>query len=264
MSAGTRVGGDGHPDDELSAHVDGELDPATEAWVVEHLEGCAGCRRATEELAQARSFLRGLPPVDATPVIEGFLARHRHVVRLGAGFVVVAGLVLSVVGLTVATEHRRLVPDLVALTAGHVEQAHGEMGGMERRARSAYAAPPGLIGSAVQLSRQEVWDGTDLAAVVYRDGDVDVSVYQQPGRLDWAALPPGEVAVVGDRAVWFGAGRPVVAVTQRGDLVVTVVSSDRPAVLTAVAGMPDWRRRATWDRVHDACQRLVRVFAFEG
>ncbi len=44
----------------------------------------------------------------------------------------------------------------------------------------------------------------------------------------------------------------------------TVVSDDRAAVLTAVGGMPEWRRRGSWDRVHDACQRLTRVFALEG
>lgn len=264
MTPGTGIGPDGHPEELLSAHVDGELDPEAQAWVSAHLDGCPDCRQAADELAEARSMLRGLPPVEAGPVIEGFLARHRRIVRLGAGFVVVAGLVLAVVGVTAATEHRRFVPDLAALTAGHVEQAHGEMGGMEKQDRSDYDAPPGLIGSATQLSRQEVWDGTDLAAVVYRDGDVDVSVYQQPGRLDWGALPPGELVEIGDRTVWFGPGGPVVAVTQRGDLVVTVVSADRPAVVTAVAGMPEWRRRSTWDRVHDACQRLVRVFALQG
>lgn len=263
MTAGGAGSGE-HPDEALSAHVDGELDPETEAWVSAHLEGCDECRRSVDALAEARSLLRGLPPVDASPVIEGFLARHRRVVRAGAGFVVAAGVVLALVGATAATEHRRIVPDVAALTAGHVGQAHDDMDGMQRRARSAYDAPPGLIGSAVQLSRQEVWDGTDLAAVVYRDGDVDVSVYQQPGRLDWAALPAGEVASVGGQDVWFGLGRPHVAVAQRGDLVVTVVSGDRPAVLTAVAGMPEWRRRATWDRVHDACERLVRVFALDG
>lgn len=264
MSEAGGIGPDGHPDEALSAHVDGELDPVTEAWVVEHLAGCPGCRRSAQDLAEARSLLRGLPEVDATPVIEGFLARHRRAVRIGAGFVVVAGLVLAAIGATTATEHPRLVPDLAVLTAGHVEQSHGEMAGMQRQERSSYEAPPGLIGSAVALSRKEVWDGTDLAAVVYRDGAVDVSVYQQPGRLDWDALPPGEVALVGDGEVWLGPGTPVVAVTQRGDMVVTVVSADRPAVLTAVAGMPEWRRGATWDRVHDACQRLVRVFALEG
>jgi hypothetical protein len=264
MTAADELGRDGHPDDLLSAHVDGELDAATEARVVDHLAGCAECRRAVAELDGARSLLRGLPPVDASPVIEGFLARHRRAIRLGAGFVAVAGLVLLALGLTAATEHRPVVPDVAALTAGHVEGAHGDMGGMERKDGSAYVAPPGLIGSAVQLSRHEVWDGPDLAVVVYRDGDVDVSVYQQPGRLDWDGLPPGEVVAMGDDDVWFGSGRPVVAVSQRGDLVVTVVSADRPAVLTAVAGMPEWRRRASWDRLHDACQRVVQAFALGG
>lgn len=264
MSEPTETGAGEHPGDLLSAHVDGELDPATDAWVVEHLASCPGCRQATADLAESRALLRGLPPVEASPVIEGFLSRHRRVIRLGAGFVAVAGLVLLALGLTAATEHRRLVPDLAAMTAGHLERAHGDMAGMEPRTRPAYAAPPGLIGSAVQLSRQEIWHGTDLEAVVYRDGDTVVSVYQQPGRLDWDRLPAGEVVAVGDDPVWFSPGRPVVAVSERGDLVVTVISADRAAVLTAVAGMPGWRRGATWDRVHDACQRVVQVFALDG
>ena len=98
----------------------------------------------------------------------------------------------------------------------------------------------------------------------YGDSGTRFAVYQQPGRLDWDRLPAGEVAAIGDADVWFRPGNPVVAVTQRGDLVVTVVSAERAAVLTAVAGMPAWRRRAVWDRLHDASQRLVQVFALEG
>lgn len=256
---------DGHPDDDLlSGHVDGELDPAVDAWVVGHLEGCQPCRRAVEELVEARAWLRGLPAVDASPLIDGFLTRHRHVVRLGVAFVGVAALVLTVVGLTAATHRRTLVPDVAALAANHRAEAHADMGGMERRASAAYVAPPGLIGSAMSLGRHEMWDGTDLAAIVYRDGDLGVSVYQQPGTLDWEGLPPGEIVALGPGDAWFGPGQPVVAVAQRGDLVVTVVSDDRAAVITAVAGMPDWYRRTTWHRVHDACQRLVQVFALDG
>jgi len=70
-------------------------------------------------------------------------------------------------------------------------------------------------------------------------------------------------AVAGNR-VWFGRGRPVVAVAQKGDLVVTVVSDDRAGVLTAVGGLPEWRRATVWDRLHDACQRLTEVFALGG
>lgn len=255
---------DRHPDDLLSAHVDGELDPAEEAWVVGHLEGCGTCRHAVGDLVEARALLRGLPPVDGSPVIEGFLARHRRAIRLGATFVAVAAVVLVALGTTAATERRVLVPDVSALAASHRDGPPEVMDGMERRSSGAYPAPPGLIGSAVSLSRHEMWDGEDVAVVVYRDGDLDVAVYQQPGRLDWDRLPAGDVAAIGDADVWVRRGNPVVAVTQRGDLVVTVVSSDRAAVLTAVAGMPEWRRRAVWDRMHDASQRLVRAFALEG
>ncbi len=238
-----------HPDDLLSAFVDGELDAATAAWVAEHLDGCDPCRRAEAEIDATRSLLRHLPPVDASPVVEGFLAQHRRAVRLGAGFVALAALVLVALGLTAATTRPTVVPDVAD---------------MQRRTTAAYAAPPGLIGSAVALSRHEMWDGTDMAATVYRDGDLDVSVFQQPGRLDRDGLPPGEVVAIGEREVWFAPGDPVVAVSQHGDLVVTVVSDDRAAVLTAVASLPEWRRRGTWDRVHDACQRLVQTFVLDG
>lgn len=264
MSDDHAVSPDGHPDDLLSAHVDGELDPATDAWVVEHLGGCAPCRRAADELVEARSLLRHLPAVDASALIEGILARHRRVIRLGAAFVGVAALVLVVLGTTAGPHRRTVVPDVAALATNHQDEAHADMAGVERRSSPPYVAPPGLIGSEVSLGRHEMWDGVDLSVIVYRDGKLAVSVYQQPGRLDWERLPAGEVVPIGSGDVWFGPGQPVVAVTQRGDLVVTVVSDDRAAVITAVAGMPEWRRRTTWHRVHDASQRLVQVFALDG
>lgn len=256
----------GHADDLLSAHLDGELDPETEAWVVEHLAACAACRGAADELGEARSLVRGLPTVDASPVIEGLLARHRRLIRSGALFVGTTALVLLAIGLTAATIRTSVVPDLDRLTTVHVEESHGDLAGVRPMASEAgdYDAPPGVIGSDARLSRHAVYEGTDLTAVVYRDGDLDVSVYEQPGRLDWDAMPPGETASVGGHLVWFRAGAPVVAVTELGDLVVTVVSEDRAAVLTVVGGMPEWRRRATWDRIHDACQRFTEVFAVGG
>ena len=42
-----------HPDDLLSAHVDGELDAATDAGVGEHLATCEQCRSSVERLVEA-------------------------------------------------------------------------------------------------------------------------------------------------------------------------------------------------------------------
>lgn len=255
-----------HADDLLSAHLDDELDADTARWVSDHLAACPTCRAAAADLADARALLRSLPPVDASPVIEGFLQRHRALIRSGAAFVGAAALVLVAIGLTAATIRPRVVPDIDRMTEAHRSGAHQRLGDV--RAVDGddgdYDAPPGLIGTDARLSRHAVYEGTDLTAVVYRDADVALSVYEQPGRLDRGALPPGETMALGGHLVWFRPGTPVVAVTELGDLVVTVVSEDRDAVLTALSGMPDWRRRGTWDRVHDASQRLTEVFALGG
>lgn len=253
-----------HPDDLLSGHVDGEVPPEVGAAVRAHLRECSGCRSAEVELRAARAMLRSLPDVDAAPVVEGFLARHRAVVRLGAGFVGVAALALVALGLNAATHRPSVVPALDAIVAAHRASAYTDVADLDPMASASYATPPGLIGSARRLSRHEVYDGTDLAAAVYRDGAIRLSVYQQPGRLDWDRLPRGVTEDVGVHRVWFRPGAPVVAVTERGDLVLTMVSEDRAAVLTAVGGMPVWERRSAWDRVHDACQRFARVFTLAG
>ena len=86
-----------------------------------------------------------------------------------------------------------------------------------------------------------------------------------PQRLDDGGGRSPRVAVhdLLDAVLGTGARNPFL-VTERGDMVLTVVSDDRAAVLTAVAGLPEWHRRATWDRMHDACQRLTRIFALGG
>ncbi len=288
----------GHAEDLLSAHLDGELDGDAEAWVRAHLEACGECADAATRLLEARSLLRRLPSVDATAVVEGYLGRHRRLVRGAAAFVALACLLLGVLGARAAVHRRDVLPDVAALVRAHDEAEARTLAGallpvgpeadldpsgalgreplgvagdsMEPMATgeeldAPYAAPAGLIGSAVRLSRTAVFDGPDLTAVVYRDGDVVVSVFEQPGRVDLGRLGDGELVEVAGVDAWLASGTPrTVVVTQRGDLVVTVVSDDRAAALTAVGGMPALRRRSTVDRLHDAAQRVVQVFALDG
>ncbi len=254
--------GDRHADELLSAHLDAELDPATEAWVESHLATCETCRDAAGVLAEARSLVRSLPPVESRGVVERFLARHRRAIRTGAGFVGVAAVMLGALALTAAVQQPEVVPDLDALTAAHLRAMHGQMDGMHAvdDAGGGYAAPPGLIGNRVRLSRHAIYDGSDITAVLYRDAGVSVSVFEQPGSLDWGRLPAGRREQLNGHVVWWGRAAPPVAVTELGDLVVTVVSEDRSAVLTALAGLPERHRSSRWDRLHDACQRFTEVF----
>ena len=255
---------DRHADELLSAHLDGELDPATDAWVESHLATCGTCRDAARALAETRSLVRSLPPVEARGVVERFLARHRRVIRTGAGFVGVTAVMLGALALTAAVQQPEVVPDIDALTAAHMRAAHGQLDGMHAvdAAGGGYAAPPGLIGNRVRLSRHAIYDGSDITAVLYRDAgvSVSVSVFEQPGSLDWDRLPAGHREQLADHLVWWAGADPPVAVTELGDLVVTVVSGDRSAVLTALAGLPERHRSSRWDRLHDACQRFTEVF----
>lgn len=253
----------GHADDLLSAHLDDELDPVSEAWVADHLGECEQCRSAAVALTEARAAIRSLPEVDARPLVEGLLARHRRLIRTGAGFVGVAAAVLGALALTAAVNHPRVVPDVEGMAAAHVAAAHQELADMRPvdGASDGYAAPAGLIGSSVQLSRQAVFDGSDLTVVVYRDEGVVVSVFEQPGALEWKDLPPGVHRMLGDRRVWMAEGTLTMVVSELGDLVVTVVSEHRGAALTALSGLPERHRRSTWDRLHDASQRFTEVFA---
>lgn len=272
----TDPAGDGHAGDLVSARLDGELDAETAAWVDEHLAGCTDCRAAAEEAGAARSWLRTLPTEDATPVVSGFLARHRAVVRTGTAFVGAAAVALGAIALTSAVLRPEVVPEIDRLVLAHAEMtqetspAAGSTESLSDALDGArvvenvaglYAAPPALLGNRSRLSRRALYDGEDLAVVVYGDGRGAVSVFQQPGVLQWDELPDGAIDTVGSRTVWTRPGSPSVMVAELGGLVVTVVSEDRAAMTTVVHGFPAKDRGSAWDRLHDACVRFTETFA---
>lgn len=283
------TGPSGHADDLVSAHLDGELDDGTDAWVRAHLEECDGCRGAADDVRTARGWVRSLPEVDAGTTVSAYVSRRRRMVRTGSAFVGTAAVVLVALGLTAAVLRPEVLPDVDALAAGHGEltgavSAVDPTGVVAERTEvtmvgadmddvamkpvdgvvGPYVAPPGIIGNRVSLSRRAVYDAEDLTAVVYGDGESTVSVYEQPGRLDWDGLPTGRIRQIGSRMVWIRSSMPLVMVTEIGHLVVTVVSQDRGAMTTVIAGLPTSRRDRMWDHVHDACQRFTGVFVAAG
>lgn len=256
----------GHAGDLVSAWLDGELDTDTATAVEAHLAACPGCGRIAEEAAAARSRLAELPTVDATPVVESAIARRRRLVGTGLAFVGIALFGLGVLATTASVIHPEVAPDVDELVAAHTDADHGEMEGMApaEDAGPSYAAPVSLVGAGATLEREALFDRRDLTTVVYDDGGEGVTVSQQPGRLDWDQLPDGDLDQIAGRRVWTRPGRPVVAVTEVGDLVVTVVSDDLRAARAVIDGLPAPERSSTLDRVHDSCQRLTEIFALGG
>lgn len=259
---------DGHPGDLLSAHLDGELDAELSRWVVGHLDGCAECRQAADDVARARALVRDLPSVVPTPVVERIVARRHALVRRGGVFVAAAAIVLSASALSSAVRHRTVVPAVDEMVARHDAGHRSPLNGMEETdsAGRIYTAPAALARDDVRLSRQSVYDGPDVLAVVYdNEGPGSaVSVFEQPGRVEWDELPAGGRASIGDRAVWRRSGTPTVIVAEVGHLVVTVVADDEEVAEAVVEALPSIERRSTWDRLHDACQRVTEVFALGG
>lgn len=275
------TGDDGHVGDLVSAHLDDELDPDVGAWVRAHLATCPACRDLAARTAAARSWVRTLPPVDGTKVVERLLARHRTIIRAAAAFVGAAAVLLGALALSAAVIRPEVVPDIDQLVAAHQRGAAAgradamtDLGDIEAeavtRVGSAYTAPAGMVDDRTRLDRRGMLDGDDLAVVVYGDGETTVSVFQQPGRLDWDGLPRGRTELVGPRTAWRpagdgpGDGGSAVLVAQVGDVVVTVVADDPDSGRLVLDGLPDTERRSTWDRVHDSCARLTQTFAGGG
>lgn len=263
---GAHLPADGHAGDLVSARLDGELDAATAAWVDEHLDSCDDCRDIAGAVDVARAWMRSAPTVDSTPVVGGVIAHRQRMIGTGLVFVAIALFVLGILAVTSSVSHPRVVPSVDEFVAAHENEAHGSIDGVRRvdAAASHYATPAILGPDDAEMERTALYDGDDLTTVVYTDGSGDVTVYEQPGRVDWDALPPGSLLPVGSIRAWVRDGSPAVLVAEIGDLVVTLVGDDRERVEQMAQTLEAPRRTSTVDRVHDSCQQLMQIFALGG
>ena len=102
---------------------------------------------------------------------------------------------------------------------------------------------PASVGDGYRLLGR--WEhGDDLAQLYYTDGVLSVSVFEQPGRLDWSALPrDGDAVEIGGRpARRYALPVGEAWVFERGGVVYTCVGdapADEVAAIAADVSAPE-------------------------
>jgi hypothetical protein len=101
--------------------------------------------------------------------------------------------------------------------------------------------------------------GGDLAQLYYSDGVLSVSVFEQPGELQWSALPSGggDAQVSGHRARRYALPVGEAWVFQRGGIVYTCVGDAPPNEMSAIAADVS---RSNESRVERLAQMVVDPF----
>lgn len=274
-----------HDDDldpRLSAYLDGELSPAEDEEIRRLLDSSPEALAEFERVRDARDMVRGLPMLEPPPevaalfrAVEGAGApsplaprRRRRARTRAAVMSVVAtaafwGVVVSSPDLTAA-----VTPELDSAVAAHslvpsgsddsMEMTMDDMGDMDDS-----AMPAEVGGSMYLIHAQRIGPSTHA---VYSDGERRVSVFEEPGRCNWDALPEGEEIRIDGSRGWHGTvdGHDIVVV-QKGRRVYTIVAEPAPDQMMddVTVSMPS-EDPSTWDRIRDASYDVTRVFGLRG
>lgn len=251
----------------LSAYLDDELDEDEVRHAEAALLDDPALRAELVGLRRARDLVRDLPLLT---VPEPFAARLARTSPLGP----VArprrrsrtrALALSVVAsiafwgaVATAGDATAVAPDLAGVVRAHSDAADSD---------GVHAAHPELAmtvpGSFDEFEMVYTSRRGDVVHAMYTDGERELSVFEQPGRIDWSDVPDGQFVDVAGATAWTGVvqGRPVMLLERRG-MVYTLVAS-APAEMDEMsemsAAMPG--DGDTWvDHVRRACRRTTDFF----
>jgi hypothetical protein len=258
--------GRAYSDDELlallDAYLDDELDPAERSAVDDLLGRSAEARDELDAIARVRAAVRGLPAVEPPTPLTLRQRRSRRPVRSFAMASLAAAAAVVILAATFTPVAETLAPPLDRFVERHEAMAsEPSSGGFVPMPLDEMASMPRPAG----FEPMALYAAPDAHQLVLSDGDATVSVFEQPGRVDWASLPEGgEMMMMGDDQAWHGTGETgEVVVVERDGQVLTVVSGEpADAVMTVADEMPTSQRRSLADRVGDAMRELARTFGY--
>ncbi len=266
-----------HPEELLSAYLDGEVTAAERAYVEEHLTTCARCRAEFDQERDVRAAVRSLPPVDPP---FGFFERilrdgpadpaqpKKRRFKFGmANLVATAAAWILVLGVANLNSHGGSVnPSANDYVAAHASVLPGfgtASSGPHDAAR--YDVPDRLAGTYDLVG--EV-DSRGYPQLIYSDGQRTLSVFVRSGRLDQNALPDDAkpVLVNGSKAWSVPSDGTEVIFMQRPGVVVVIVGPGQDA---AASDMASTAPRADGDdsildHLRGAGEGLLETFGFQG
>ncbi|HEC08903.1 MAG TPA: hypothetical protein ENI86_04940 [Acidimicrobiales bacterium] len=263
------------PTELFSAYIDGELDPDEIEIVEAHLAERPELRRELDSLLRTRQLVRDLPLL---PLPDGFrpIPRSRSPLspsptrrRVGVGSLV-AGAVATVVvwGLLLGTGpvgEAVVRPDLASVVGSHISvmgEGNSSSSGAEDMPMDpeVITAPEYMDGDFRLMYAEKKGD---MAQAMYSDGIRRISLFEQPGRVDWDSMPDdGEMMNIDGATAWHGAIRGYdVLLTERGGMVYVLVGSgnSEPAMEEMTTKMPG-ADSSVWHRLIGVCEQTVDFF----
>ena len=216
----------------LSAYLDNELSNSERTKVDQALATNEDLRTELDQLSATRMLLRALPEVSPlqpltpklVPPAPPSRGPRSHKLAMAVAGVAAVWLVILTIGVSIGS--LPVVPDVDQLAVQHAAAAPQDMDFVPMTADQIADDPAVMTDIGHGMTRTAIFQADDVVQVRYSDGAHGVSVFHQPGKLDWDALPEtGETVMMDDGPVWMASTSDVeVLVMQRGDLVVTVVA----------------------------------------
>lgn len=257
--------------DLLNAYLDGELGDDERVSVESALRESAEVKLELGELSATRAMLRGLGAVEPrrpitldTQAKRGHSGGARRGGRLAIAVAGVAAVWLLVLSVGVSLGSLPVVPQVDQLALQH---ASADTIDFQPMTIDQMADDPAVLDDiGLGMRREAIFQSGELVQVRYSDGEHAVSIFHQRGEVAWDDMPDsGSVAMMPEGPIWTSTmdGYDVL-VTQRGDLVVTVVADgdmDNEMTMAASAMVPEVDMGSgLWSRVMDAPGNVVDRF----
>ncbi len=271
----------------LSALLDGELTPDEETRVERFIADSPAVQEELAAVAAVRSLVRDLPAVDPPfgfyermlrPAGSARGRRHTGIKVISAVAVAAAAFVL-VIGVTPVADS--VVPPVAAFADRHVQMdpttaasgagpqtadpASGDFTPVPADELDDMGAPAELAGQFHRVSGYQS-GGTRTVHLVYSDGHVMVSVYEQAGLVSWDRLSGGTMVDLDGEPAWTSErDQEAVMVVERGPVVYTVIAQKSSASqdeMTALAGaLPTAEDPSLVDRAGNGCRSVATQFS---